>query len=124
MSRDGLFFSALVTLSARTHVPVRAILAQSGWAGILIVSGSFDTLTDYAILAMLLFVALATSFVFIFRRRIPDTERPYHTWGYPLVPAGFLLVAGWLLINTLLTTPKQAIAGLLLMVLGLPFYFY
>jgi APA family basic amino acid/polyamine antiporter len=94
------------------------------WVAILIVSGSFDTLTDYAIFAMLLFVALATSSVFIFRQRIPDTERPYRTWGYPLVPAVFLLVAGWLLVNTLVTTPKQALAGLLLMLLGLPFYFY
>jgi basic amino acid/polyamine antiporter, APA family len=124
MSRDGVFFSALGRLNSATHVPVRAILAQSGWAGVLIVSGSFDTLTDYAVFAMLLFVALATSSVFIFRRRIPDSERPYSTWGYPVVPGVFLLVAGWLLVNTLLTTPRQALAGLVLMVLGLPFYFY
>ena len=124
MSRDGLFFSGLAALSSRTHVPVRAILAQSGWAGVLIVSGSFDTLTDYAVFAMLLFVALATSSVFIFRRTVPDAERPYRTWGYPVVPTLFLLVAGWLLVNTLMTTPRQALAGLFLMVLGLPFYFY
>jgi APA family basic amino acid/polyamine antiporter len=124
MSRDGLFFNALATVNATTHVPARAILAQSAWAGILIVSGSFDTLTDYAVFAMLLFVALATSSVFIFRRRIPDSERPYRTWGYPLVPSVFVLVAGWLLINTLLTTPRQALAGLLLMLLGLPFFLY
>ena len=124
MARDGLFFSALAGVSATTRVPVRAILAQSVWAGILIVSGSFDTLTDYAVFAMLIFVALATSSVFIFRRTIPDSARPYRTLGYPITPAVFLLVAGWLLVNTLLTAPRQAIAGLLLMALGLPFYLY
>ena len=124
MARDGLFFSGLATLNATTRVPVRALLAQSAWAGILIVSGSFDTLTDYAVFAMLLFVALATSSVFIFRRRRPDAERPYRTWGYPVVPLLFLLVAGWLLVNTLLTAPTRSFAGLFLMALGLPFYFY
>lgn len=124
MARDGLFFSALAGVSATTRVPVRAILAQSGWAGVLIVSGSFDTLTDYAVFAMLIFVGLATSSVFIFRRTIPDSARPYRTLGYPITPAVFLLVAGWLLVNTLLTAPRQAIAGLLLMALGLPFYLY
>ena len=49
-------------------MPVRTILAQSSWAAVLIISGSFDTLTDYAVFAMLLLVALATSSVFIFRR--------------------------------------------------------
>lgn len=124
MSRDGLFFTGLGSLSSLGHVPVRAIFAQSIWAGVLIVSGSFDTLTDYAVFAMLLFIALATSSVFIFRRTIPDAKRPYRTWGYPVVPGVFLLIAGWLLVNTLVTTPRQALAGLCLMLLGLPFYFY
>lgn len=124
MSRDGLLFPGLGALSAGTHVPVRAILAQSAWAGVLILSGSFDTLTDYAVFAMLLFVALSASSVFIFRRTVPDADRPYRTWGYPVVPGAFLLVAGWLLVNTLLTAPRQAFSGLFLMMLGLPFYFY
>ena len=124
MAHDGVFFKSLGTLHSRSHVPVRALLAQSAWAAVLIVSGSFDTLTDYAVFAMLLFVGLATSSVFIFRRRIPDRERTYRTWGYPVVPIAFLLVAGFLLVNTLVATPRQALAGLALMVLGLPFYFY
>jgi APA family basic amino acid/polyamine antiporter len=55
---------------------------------------------------------------------MPDAERSYRTWGYPVVPALFLLVTGWLLISTLLTTPGRALAGLGLMALGLPFYWY
>ena len=124
MARDGLFFTPLGRLNARTHVPVRAILAQSVWAGLLVVSGTFDTLTDYAVFAMLLFVALATSSVFIFRRTVPAADRPYRMWGYPIVPGLFLAIAGWLLLNALVTTPRQALAGLGMMILGLPFYSY
>ena len=108
----------------RTHVPVRALVAQGVWAIVLVLSGSFDTLTDYAIFAILIFFGLATASVFVFRRTMPDAERPYRTWGYPVVPVLFLLVRGLLLINTLMTTPGRALAGLGLMALGLPFYWY
>jgi APA family basic amino acid/polyamine antiporter len=81
---------------------------------VLVLSGSYDTLTDYAIFSVLIFVALGTASVFILRRQQPDAARPYRTWGYPIVPAAFLLVTGWLLINTLLTTPGRAAAGLAL----------
>ena len=87
-------------------------------------SGSYDTLTDYATFSILIFVALGAASVFIFRRRLPIAERAYRTWGYPIVPALFLLVVGWLLINTVLTTPGRAVAGLALMALGLPFFWY
>jgi APA family basic amino acid/polyamine antiporter len=124
MSRDGLFFAAIGRLSAHTQVPLRAMLAQSTWAGVLIVSGTFDTLTDYTVFAMLFFVGLATASVFIFRRKLPRTERPYRMWGYPIVPAVFLMMSAWLLVNTLLTTPRQALAGVCVMLLGLPFYVF
>ena len=124
MARDGMFFSALARVSPRTHVPIRALVAQGAWAVILVLSGSFDTLTDYATFSVLIFVALGTASVFILRRQMPDAERAYRTWGYPVVPALFLLVVGWLLINTLLTTPGRAVAGLALMAIGLPFFWY
>jgi APA family basic amino acid/polyamine antiporter len=124
MARDGLFFKGLAHVSPRTRVPVRAILAQSAWAVVLVLSGSYDVITDYAIFAVLIFVALATASVFVFRRRNPDAERSYRTWGYPVVPVLFLLVATWILVNTLMTTPGRALAGIGLMALGLPFYWY
>jgi basic amino acid/polyamine antiporter, APA family len=124
MARDGLFFRGLAQLSPRTRVPVRAIVAQSAWSVVLVLSGSYDVLTDYAIFAVLIFVALATASVFVFRRRNPGAERSYRTWGYPVVPVLFLLVSGWILINTLMTTPGRALAGVGLMALGLPFYRY
>jgi APA family basic amino acid/polyamine antiporter len=105
-------------------VPIRALVAQAAWASVLVVSGSFDTLTDYAMFAILAFVAMATSSVFVFRRRRPDLERPYRTWGYPVVPLLAMGVTTWLLVNSLVTAPSQALAGLALMALGVPFYWY
>jgi APA family basic amino acid/polyamine antiporter len=124
MAEDGLFFGALGKLSPRTRVPIRALVAQAAWSIVLVFSGSYDTITDYAIFAVLIFVALATASVFIFRRRLPDAERAYRTVGYPVVPILFLLVATWLIVNTFIATPGRALAGIGLMLAGLPFYWY
>ena len=124
MARDGLFFAGLARLGTRSRVPIRALVAQCVWSSALVLSGSYDTLTDYAIFAVLIFVALAAGSVFVFRRTMPDAERTYRTWGYPVVPVLFLLVSGWLILSTLWTTPGRALAGLGLMALGLPFYWY
>jgi APA family basic amino acid/polyamine antiporter len=124
MSRDRLFFQNLARLSHRTHVPIGALILQGIWAGLLTLSGSFDTLTDYVIFGSWIFYGLVTASVFIFRRRMPNAERPYRAWGYPVVPVLFLLVTAWLLINTLWATPRQALVGLGLIALGLPVYWY
>ena len=124
MAKDGLFFAALAPLSPRTSVPVRALVAQSGWTVALVLSGSFDALTDYAMFAILIFWGMATGSVFVIRRRMRDTGAHYRTWGYPVVPALFLVVTAWIVLNTLVTAPRQALAGLGLIALGVPFYFY
>jgi APA family basic amino acid/polyamine antiporter len=124
MARDGLFFKSLSAISPRTRVPVRALVAQGFWAGVLALSGSYDMLTDYAIFALWIFYGLAAGAVFVFRRKFPDEERPYRAWGYPVVPALFLLATAWLIINTILTTPVQSLVGLGIIALGLPVYAY
>ena len=124
MANDGLFFRPLARLSPRTRVPVRALVGQSVWAIVLVLSGSFDALTDYAIFSILIFNALVTSSIFVFRVRQPDVERPYRTWGYPATPIIFLVVVGYLLVNALITAPVQAFAGIGLILAGLPFYWY
>jgi basic amino acid/polyamine antiporter, APA family len=124
MARDRLFFKSLSRISPRTHVPVRALVVQGFWSGVLALSGSYDQLTDYAIFALWIFYGLATASVFVFRRRLPHAERPYKTWGYPVVPVLFLLVTAWLIVNTLMTAPKQSFIGLGLIALGLPVYWY
>jgi basic amino acid/polyamine antiporter, APA family len=124
MSRDRLFFQKFAELSPRTHTPTRALVAQSVWACVLALTGSFDALTDYSIFGLWIFYALTTATVFIFRRRMPDAVRPYRTWGYPVVPVLFLIVAGWLLVNTLVTAPWRSVTGVILILLGLPVYQY
>ena len=124
MAQDGIMFEPLGRLSAGTRVPVIALIVQGFWACLLALSGSFDTLTDYVIFGSWIFYALATSTIFVFRKKYPDAARPYRAFGYPIVPILFLLVAGWLLINTLLTAPTQALTGIFLILLGLPVYYY
>jgi basic amino acid/polyamine antiporter, APA family len=123
MAHDGLMVRGLGRLSV-TNVPVRALIVQGILASILALSGSFDTLTDYVVFGSWIFYALVTSSIFLFRWKHPDAIRPYRAWGYPVVPVVFLLVAGWLLINTLVTSPTQSFTGLGLIILGLPVYYY
>ena len=123
MANDGLMFNGFKKLSINA-VPINGVLFQGVWASVLALSGSFDTLTDYVIFGSWLFYALITSSIFIFRRKHPDAPRPYRAWGYPVVPVIFLLVAGWLLVSTLINTPQQSVTGLLLIVLGLPVYYF
>src|SRR5919199_3732891 len=124
MAKDGLFFRPLARLSERTRVPVNALILQCVWSCVLALSGSFDTLTDYVIFAAWIFYGLNTASVFIFRRRMPHAERPYRTLGYPVLPVVFLAGAAWLIYNTLVATPRQALIGLGIIALGLPVYFY
>ncbi len=123
MAKDGLMFESLAKLNVN-HVPVKALVIQGIWACILALSGSFDTLTDYVIFGSWIFYALVTSSIFVFRAKYPDLERPYKAWGYPVVPVIFLLVALWLLITTLVTSPGQSVTGLVLIIVGLPVYYY
>src|SRR5690606_21596796 len=116
-------FSVFERLSVN-RVPVNAVLFQGVWASILALSGSFDTLTDYVIFGSWIFYGLVTASIVVFRRKYPHAERPYRAWGYPVVPIVFLLVTGWLLINTMVTSPQSSFIGIGLIILGLPVYFY
>ncbi|HEX7772563.1 MAG TPA: amino acid permease, partial [Pyrinomonadaceae bacterium] len=122
LAKDGLVVKSLARVSPRTHVPIRSLVVQGVWACLLALSGSFDTLTDYAIFALTLFYALVAASIFIFRRREPDAERPYRTWGYPVVPIVFIAVSGWLIFETIRSNPARSGIGLFLILLGVPVY--
>lgn len=124
MARDGVFFQSLARISKKNRVPVIALIVQGVWAAVLTVSGKFDQLTDLAIFAFWLFYGMVTASVFIFRRREPDAERPYRTWGYPVVPAVFVLVTIYLIGFTIYNAPKPSLFGLLIIAAGLPVYWY
>jgi len=124
MARDGLFFAGLARVSAKTSVPLISLMAQALWAAILILSGTFDQLTDFAIFAFWLFYGMTAAAVFVFRRREPDIPRPYRTWGYPVVPAVFVLVTITLIGFTIKNAPLQSFIGLVIIAAGLPVYWY
>ena len=124
MARDGLFFRSLVRLSARSNVPVRAIVAQAVWASVLALSGSYDALTDAVVFSSWLFYGLVTASLFVFRAKMPDAPRPYRALGYPIVPLIFLAVTAALLVNTFIAAPHEALRGVVLLAAGLPFYWY
>jgi APA family basic amino acid/polyamine antiporter len=119
-----VFFASMGRLSPRTHVPVWSIVVQAIWSCLLALSGTYDQLTDYVIFASWIFYGLVTSSVFVLRRKLKDTPRPYSTLGYPLVPLVFVVTAAWLVVNTLAQRPVESVAGLALIAAGLPFYFH
>lgn len=124
MARDGVFFQSLARVSRNTKVPVISLIVQGVWAAVLTLSGSFDQLTDMAIFAFWLFYGLVAASVFVFRWREPDAERPYKTWGYPIVPALFVLTTIYLIVTTIYNYPVRSIIGLVIIAAGLPVYFY
>jgi APA family basic amino acid/polyamine antiporter len=123
MARDGLFFSRLAELN-RHQVPARAIWLEALLACALALSGTFDQITTACVFAVWIFFALTAAAVFVLRRKRPDVERPYRVIGYPVLPALFVIVALWLLLNTLRTNPVESAAGLVLITIGLPIYIY
>jgi APA family basic amino acid/polyamine antiporter len=91
---------------------------------LLVLSGSFDQLTDMLIFAAFFFYGATAAGVFILRLREPATERPYRVWGYPVVPALFVLFCAALIIITCINSPREAGLGVALMLTGVPFYLY
>ncbi len=122
MARDGLLPKTFAKVSPRTRVPTHATWLLGACAVAYALSGTFDAITDLIVFIMLLFNGLAVAGVYVLRRRLPQADRPYRMWGYPLVPALYLAATGFLMANTLLATPGRALAGLAVVALGLPVY--
>lgn len=123
LSRAGLLPSVLGHVS-RNGVPSVAILTIGIWSIVLALSGTFDILTDVYVFILWVFFGMSGAALFVLRKKQPDADRPYRVWGYPVVPALYLLVAAFLLINTVIATPWRAVAGIGLILAGLPVYAY
>jgi APA family basic amino acid/polyamine antiporter len=123
MSRERLFFTGIGKLN-KNNVPGNSLLWQGLWASVLVLSGTFDQLTDMVIFAVFIFYGATTLGVFILRRKMPDAHRPYKVWGYPVVPAIFILFCIGLIFNTIATRPREAGIGMILILTGIPVYFF
>ena len=123
MARANLLPAYFARLSNR-HVPAIAIVAIGIWSVVLAVSGTFDILTDIYVFVLWIFFGMNGVALIRLRRTHPDADRPFRIPGYPLIPILFIVVAGYLLLNTLIVTPLRALAGIGLVVAGLPVYAY
>jgi APA family basic amino acid/polyamine antiporter len=137
MARDRLFFQKIATTN-RYHVPAAALVAQGIWTAVLTLPRTVTTnaamhevgygnvytqLLEYIVSADLLFYLLMIVALIILRRKKPSAERPYRTWGYPLVPLSSILLAGLLIIDLAFLAPATAGMGILIVLTGVPVYF-
>ncbi|MBV9109971.1 MAG: amino acid permease, partial [Gemmatimonadetes bacterium] len=123
MARDGVFFERAGRLSPKTHVPVWALGAQGVWTAFLTLTGSYGQLLDYVIFAALVFYVMTTIALFALRAKRPEMERPYRAFGYPVIPALYLVAALAIAVVLLLTKPNYTFAGLFIVILGIPVYY-
>jgi APA family basic amino acid/polyamine antiporter len=121
MSRDRLFFARAGLLN-RASVPGVALILQGGWASLLTLSGTYSQLLDYVIFAQLIFYVLTVGAVFILRVRRAQARRPYRAWGYPWVPAAYIMAGAVLMADLLLVKPRYTWPGLLIALSGFPLY--
>jgi APA family basic amino acid/polyamine antiporter len=122
-ARDGLFLKRFGEVHPRFQTPGFAIVAQGAWAAVLLISGSYETLLDYAMFAIWLSYGVMIAGLIVLRRTRPDLPRPYRMTGYPITPILFLLVATWFLLNMMVTRPVPSLAALALIATGVPVFF-
>ena len=123
LAHDRVFFAAAGRLN-RAQVPAVALVMQGVWAAILTLSGTYSELLDYVIFAQLMFYVLTVSAVFVLRRRLPDAPRPYRAWGYPIVPALYVIAACAIMIDLLILKPGSTWPGLLIALSSVPIYYW
>lgn len=124
MARDGVFFPRAADLHPRFLVPGHALLLQAAWTSILILSGTFAQLLTYTTMVIVGFSIVTTVALFMLRHQQPLLTRPYHVWGYPWVPALYVLASVGILVNALWEQPVECFLGVLLCIAGVPAYYW
>jgi APA family basic amino acid/polyamine antiporter len=124
MAKDDLFFKQAADVHPKYRTPGNAIILQGIWAGILTLTGTFKELITLVVFVNFMLWIAASSTVFVLRKKQPDLHRPYKVWGYPWVPALFILFSLAVMVNTFFESPGQSLMGLGLTFLGLPAYYY
>ncbi len=124
MARAGVFFNWAGRVHPRYKTPASALIIQGAWAVVLTLTGSFEQLITYVVFVSWIFYALSCGGVLILRRRNPELPRPYRTWGYPVVPAVFIIFALWLTGAAIISAPRDALIGIFILLAGLPPYYF
>ena len=124
MAKDELFFSKAADVHPKFHTPGNAIMIQGVWASVLALSGTFEEIITLVVFVNFMMWIAASSTVFVLRKKQPELERPYKVWGYPYVPAFFIIFSSAILINTFFESPQQSLMGIGLTLLGIPAYLY
>jgi APA family basic amino acid/polyamine antiporter len=122
MAKNGLFFKKAGEIN-KNGVPGFSLIIQGVWASLLCLSGTYGDLLDYTVFSILVFYILTIGGVFILRKKQPDTPRPYKAFGYPLIPAIYLIFAAGLCINLLIYKPIPSWAGVGIVALGIPVFY-
>jgi basic amino acid/polyamine antiporter, APA family len=122
MAADGRFFPAAARVHPVHRTPYVALILTSAWSVFLTLTGGYEALFTYVTFASVLFGTLGGLAIFVLRARQPRRPRPYRAFGYPVIPALYVLGSFALVGNTLMERPTASFAGLLLVALGLPFY--
>jgi APA family basic amino acid/polyamine antiporter len=123
LAKDGLFPAPFARVHPRFRTPSFAIVVQAIWMSLLCLSGRYDQLYTYATFFVILAYAATGIALIVFRRRRPDLPRPYRCWGYPIVPVVFIATSVALALNTVREQPRETLAGIAILLLGLPVYF-
>jgi APA family basic amino acid/polyamine antiporter len=123
MARDRLFFKRVGGVHPRYKTPGFSLVIQAIWASLLALTGTFEQLFTFAMFAGILFWVLAAAAIFTLRKKRPGLPRPYKAWGYPVIPMIFILALSGILLNTLIRRPVESLAGVALMVVGIPVFY-
>jgi len=123
MAKDGLFFKPVARLHPKYKTPAVSLIVQMIWTSVLCLSGSYGQLLDYTMFAVLIFYILTLVGLFILRRTQPDAPRPYKAFGYPVLPAIYILMAVIIDIVLLIYKPQYTWPGLIIVLLGIPVYY-
>jgi basic amino acid/polyamine antiporter, APA family len=123
MAKDGLFFRSVASVNRKYHTPAVSLVVQAVWASLLTLSGTYNDLLDYVIFAVVLFYILTILGLFRLRRTRPEAPRPYRAWGYPVVPALYIIFASFIDWALLLHKTQRSVAGLCIVALGIPIYY-
>ncbi|MCG8607049.1 amino acid permease [bacterium] len=123
MAQDGLLFQWLGSIHPKHRTPAIAIAVQAVWSSALVATGTYRELFTRVIYTEWIFFALMAGGLFVLRKR-PDIERDYHIWGYPVLPALFIIFSAVIVLNQIITNPSESLVGLSIVLIGLPVYFF